>query len=214
MKVLHALLVALVSLPLCVLGQGNLFFDNVYGSTSPAPVTISSAPGTFNPADGPGGAYVGADYTTSLYFLNGVVTNQAVFDSSNPILFAPANTLFYGITGIGPTHGPTVDGAGLFQGGDVILPTTGTVTIQVRAWYNGGGLYTSYDQALAAGQNAGEANPVSLYLAIADLVPPNLDGLLPFTVGIVPEPSVYALLGLGGLLLFHQRRKTDCSRRG
>ena len=214
MKVLHALLVPLASLPISALGQGNVSFDNIYGSTSPAPVTISSAPGTFNPADGPGGAYVGADYTTSLYFLNGVVTNQAVFDSSNPILFAPANTLFYGITGIGPTHGPTVDGAGLFQGGDVILPTTGTVTIQVRAWYNGGGLYTSYDQALAAGQNAGEANPVSLYLAIADLVPPNLDGLLPFTVGIVPEPSVYALLGLGGLLLFHQRRKTDCSRRG
>ena len=207
MKMLRALLLPLVSVPICVLGQGNLSFDNIYGSTSPAPVTISSTPGAFNPADGPGVAYVGADYTASLYFLNGIVTNPEVFDSSSPILFAAANTLFYGTTGIGPTHGPTVDGAGLFQGGDVFLPTTGIVTVQVRAWYNGGGLYTSYDQALADGQNVGESNPVSLTLALDALPPTALDGLLPFTVGVVPEPSVFALLGLGGLLLF-RRRKT------
>src|SRR5882724_8824869 len=166
MKMTHALLVALVSLPLCALGQGNLFFDNVNGSTSPAPVTIRSATGTFNPADGLGGAYVGTDYTASLYFLNGIVTNQAVFDSSNPILSPSANTIFYGTTGVAPTHGPTVDGAGLFQGGIVTLPTVGIVTVQVRAWYNDGGLYTSYDQALADGQNVGESNPFSLTLAL------------------------------------------------
>src|SRR5882724_3547046 len=167
MKMTHALLVALVSLPLCALGQGNLFFDNVSGSTSPAPVTISSAPGTFNPADGPGGAYVGADYTASLFFLNGIVPNQAVFDSSNPILFAPANTLFAGATGLSPNHGPFLDGAGLFAADQVYLSaaTGQTVTVQVRAWYNGGGVYTSYAQAMAAGQNIGEANPVSVFLA-------------------------------------------------
>jgi len=210
MKMTHALLVALVSLPLCALGQGNLFFDNVNGSTSPAPVTISSATGTFNPADGPGGAYVGADYTASLYFLNGTVTNQGVFDNSNPILFAPANTLFAGVTGLGPDHGPTVDFAGLFDDQSVYLSSaTGqVVTIQVRAWYNGGGLYTSYDQAFAAGQNVGEGNPVSVLLAQGLSLPPFLDGLQPFTVGIVPEPSVFALLGLGGFLLL-RRRKTS-----
>src|SRR6267154_4432079 len=216
MKVLHALLVPLASLPISALGQGNLFFDNVNVIPGLAPVTISSALGTFNPADGPAGAYVGADYTASLYFLNGTVTNQAVFDSSNPILFAPANTFFAGATGLGPNHGPYVDGAGLFAADQVYLSaaTSQTVTVQVRAWYNGGGVYTSYAQAMAAGQNIGEANPVSVFLAEGLAAPPNLEGLLPFTVGIVPEPSVYALLGLGGLLLFHQRRKTDCSRRG
>jgi len=210
MKMLHALLIPLVSLPACALGQGNLAFNNVFGSTSPAPVTISSAPGTFNPADGPGGAYVGGDYTASLYFLNGIVTNQAVFDSSNPILSAPFDTPFDGATGLGPNHGPTVDGAGLFAGNqNYLAAATGqSVTIQIRAWYNGGGLYTSYAQALAAGQNVGEGNPVSLFLAQGLANPPNLDGLLPFTVGIVPEPSVYALLGLGGLLLL-RRRKTS-----
>jgi len=206
MKVLHALLVPLASLPISALGQGNLFFDNVNVIPGLAPVTISSAPGTFNPADGPGGAYVGADYTASLYFLNGIVPNQAVFNSSNPILFAPANTLFAGATGLSPNHGPFLDGAGLFADGIVMLPTTGTVTVQVRAWYNGDGLYTSYSQAMAAGQNVGEANPVSLFLAQGLAAPPNLEGLLPFTVGIVPEPSVFALLGLGGLLLFHRRK--------
>jgi len=206
MKMLHALLVALMSLPLCALGQGFLSFDNGNGSSGLTPVTISSALGTFNAADGPGGAYVGADYTASLYFLNGVVTNQAVFDNSSPILFAPANTLFYGTTGLAPAHGPTVDGAGLFQGGDPILPTTGIVTAQVRAWYNGGGLYTSYAQALAAGQNVGESIPVPVLLGVGTQNVPTLDGLLPFTVGLVPEPSIYALLGLGGLLLFHRRK--------
>src|SRR5882757_9840518 len=115
MKVLHALLVPLASLPISALGQGNLFFDNVNVIPGLAPVTISSAPGTFNPADGPGGAYVGADYTASLYFLNGIVTNQAVFDSSNPILSAAFDTPFAGVTGLGADHGPTVDFAGLFD---------------------------------------------------------------------------------------------------
>jgi hypothetical protein len=209
MKIVHASLVLLVFLPLSTLGQGNLAFNNGDVTPGPAPVTISSAPGTFNPADGSGGAYVGGDYTASLYFLNGIVTNQAVFDSSNPILSALFNTPFLGVTGVGPNHGPTTDGAGLFGANQNYLgaATGQVVTIQVRAWYNGDGLYTSYDQALAAGQNVGEANPVSLFLAVGAGALPNLDGLLPFTVRVVPEPSVYALLGLGGLLLF-RRRKT------
>src|SRR5882724_803254 len=185
-KMPRALLVALVALPISTLGQGSLAFDNVSGSSSPSPVTISSVPGTFNPADGPAGAYLGADYTASLYFLNGVVTNQSVFDSSNPILFAPADTHFLGVTGVAPNHGPTVDAAGLFEAYQVYLSaaTGQRVTVQIRAWFNGGGLYTSYGEALAAGQNVGEDNPVSLILALGASNPPNLDGLLPFTVGV------------------------------
>jgi len=187
-------------------GQGQLSFGNAFNPDSP--VTISSASGTFDPADGPGGAYLGADYTASLYFLNGTVTDQETFDSSGPSLFASADTSFFGTTGIGPSHGYTGDGSGFFYRDDVVLPTTGIVTVQVRAWYNGSGLYTSYAQALADGQNVGESNPVSLTLALGGSAPPNLDGLLPFTVGVVPEPSVFALLGLGSLLLLRRRKKT------
>jgi hypothetical protein len=210
MKNLKYIMVCFLSFSFFVHGQGNLDFDNAEVIPGPAPVTISSEPGSFNPAGGLGGAYVGVDYTASLYFLNGIVTNQAVFDSSNPILFAPADTHFLGLTGTAPNHGPSVDGAGIFEASQVYLSaaTGQRVSIQIRAWYNGGGLYTSYDQALAAGQNVGESNPVSLILALGSSQPPFLDGLSPFTVGIVPEPSVYALLGLGGLLLFRRLRKT------
>jgi hypothetical protein len=188
-------------LPLCVYSQGNFSFDNIFNAPN-APVTISTELGTFNPADGPAGAYVGSDYTASAYYLNGTVTDPALFDSSNPILFPPADTQFLGTTSAGPNS----DG-GFFDGGPVTLPTTGIVTVQVRAWYNGGGLYSSYTQALAAGQNVGESNPVSLPLAIGSQNPQPLDGLLPFTVGVVPEPSSFVLIGFGGLALLHFARR-------
>src|SRR5260221_10728073 len=37
--------------------------------------------------------------------------------------------------------------------------------------------------------------------------PQSLYGLLPFTVGIVPEPSSFVLIGLGGLALFQFARR-------
>ena len=210
-RLLAPVLLALVA-PFYANGQGDFAFNNVFTAVG-VPVTINTSPGTFNPADGPADAYVGSNYTASLYFLNGTVTDQTLFDSSNPILFPSANTLFFGATGFAPVHGPTSDGAGLFDGGDVILPTVGMagghVTVQVRAWYNGDGLYSSYDQSLTAGQNVGESIPVPLVLNFGAGFPPNMDGLLPFTVGIVPEPSSFALFGLGSLALlqFARRRK-------
>src|SRR6266496_186454 len=69
-------------LPLHAFTQGRVAFNNY---DYPAPITISTNPGTFNPADGPAGAYVGADYTASLFYVAGTVTNQAQFDSLNPI---------------------------------------------------------------------------------------------------------------------------------
>jgi hypothetical protein len=187
-------------------GQGDFWFNNVF-TLAGVPVTISTEPGTFNPADGPAGAYVGSDYTASLYYLPGTVSNPAVFDSGNPILFPSANTPFFGATGLPPDHAPDLDGAGLFDAGDTTLPTRGQITAQIRAWYNGGGLYTSYDQSLAAGQNVGESIPVPLYLNFGADPPPSMVGLLPFTVGIAPEPSTFALFGFGGLALFQFARR-------
>ena len=94
------------------------------------------------------------------------------------------------------------------MGGAIFLGNASgrSVTVQVRAWYNGGGVYTSYDQALAAGQNVGESIPVSLTLAITG-PEPYMNGLLPFTVGLAPEPSSFVLLGLGSLALLHFARR-------
>lgn len=182
----------------CTHGQGGLFFGNVFLNPVPL-VSISSTPGEFNPTNGPPGAYVGSDYTASLYYLEGSVTDQSEFEANNPALFQPADTHFLGITG----HPPST-GTGQFQKGSIYLPTTGTVTVQVRAWYHGDGLFESYDEALAKGQNVGRSNPVLVLLAVGVDPPPMLDGLQPFTVS-VPEPSVLSLIGLGGLSLIRLR---------
>ena len=100
------MLAASVVLALHAHGQGSIMFNNVFPIT--APVTISAVPGTFNPTDGPAGAYVGSNYTASLFFVNGTVTNQTVFDSLNPTWVA--NAVFFG-----------GDGAGFFDGGQVRL---------------------------------------------------------------------------------------------
>ena len=136
--------------------QLNFAFDNWMVA---APDSISSIPGTFNPADGPPGSYLGPGYTASLFFLNGVVTNWPVFDTSDPALFAPADTPYYG--------------DGYFDPEDVYLTpaTNRTVTVQVRAWYNGHGAYTNYAQASAAGHNVGESNPVEIIMAIGSQDP-------------------------------------------
>jgi hypothetical protein len=185
--------------------QGYLLFGNV--DPQLAPVTISSVPGTYNPLDGPAGAYVGSNYTASLFYLNGLVADQAEFDARNPILVPSADTLFYGMTGTGPTHGANGDGSGFFDAErPVFVDTTGSeVTVQVRAWYNGGGLYHSYVEALAAGHNVGESAPVRLFLTYPPGPIPDLRGLQPFTVGI-PEPSAFALAVVGPAVLILLRR--------
>jgi hypothetical protein len=111
----------------------------------------------------------------------------------------------------GPERGPDVDLAGPFARGDVYLYTASSlhVTVQVRAWYNGGGAFSNYEQALSAGQNVGESNPVPVTLAYDLGNPPFLDGSLPFTVGIVPEPSALAFFGTGGLVWLLLRRSKE-----
>src|SRR5688572_17208478 len=112
-------------------GQGVIQFNNFTGALSP--VTIATAPGAFNPADGPPGAFVGSNYSASLFFVNGTVTSQAAFDSLAPIWRADA--LFFGTTGIGPSHGIGGDLSGFFEGGEARLfgQTDFNVTVQIWA---------------------------------------------------------------------------------
>jgi hypothetical protein len=191
---------------LCALGQGYVDVNNF--ATGLSPVTLSTAPGTFNPADGAGGAFVGSNYSVSFFWLNGTVTNQTTFDSLNPVWVKDA--IFWGTTGVGAGHGFDGDGSGFFDGGvaQLIGQVDFDVTVQIRAWYNGGGIYASYAEALAAGHNVGQSNLLPLYVTPppGGVVP--LTGLLPFTVGI-PEPLILVLAAFGGsaLLLFRRRRR-------
>jgi hypothetical protein len=173
-------------------GQGRLIFNNSQYTFGPSPVTIGSLGA---PGEGPIGAYLGADYTASLYYLPGSGYTTATFDSSNPLTFPAADTPFFGATGF-PTGNFTMPRPGLFDAGTVTLPLTGTATIQVRVWYNVGA--SSFEDARSKGFNVGESNPLTLDLLLPPFVPQKLNdagpGIIPFSVQPVPEPSASLII--------------------
>ena len=126
---------------------------------------------------------------------------------------AAAKAVFIGGATTTAAGAPNVDGSGLWQG-----PVTdtglaqGAATIQVRAWYDPNH-NTSFGQALAAGVNGGKSALYNITLVgNTDPTINSLDtvGMAPFNVGILscPEPSTFALAGLGAAaLLFFRRRK-------
>ncbi len=158
--------------------QGQIRFANN------APVTIGS-PSSVGPEAV--GSPLGFDYTASLYYLSGSGYTQATFDSSNPILLADAQFDAF----------PGYPFDGLFSGGDVSLPFAGTVTVEVRAWFNGAA--TSYDDALSKGFNVGESVLLSGNAEAAS--PLSLGNLPSFTVQTAPEPTTFSLCSIGIVLL-------------
>jgi len=198
------LLAAMLAATVSVYGQGSFIFDNLSQSNGVVPVSITANPAGAHPGEGAAGAFIGSSYTASLFYETGTVGSQAAFDAGSPILFPGADTAFIGTTG----GSPTTDGAGLFGGGIQTLPgVTGTISVEVRAWWNGNGV-TSYAQSLAGGYNVGESIPVSVVLATGAAQPQALEGLQSFTVvGVVPEPTTLALCGLGAASLLLFRRK-------
>jgi hypothetical protein len=200
MKIFVWITVQIVIMLESALGQGRVSFNN--GVPDLSPVTISTVSGMFNPSDGPPGAFVGSSYSVSLVFVNGTVTSQTAFDNLGPIWVADA--LFAGTTGNG------ADGAGFFDAGTPQLrgQTDLYVTVQLRAWFNGNGAYTSYTQSLAAGHNVGISKLLPLYAPAPPGPAVTLDGLQPFTVGI-PEPSSASLIliAIVSLTIFRRLRK-------
>lgn len=187
-----------------VFAQGEFLFNNDPVTTGPAPVTIG-----LNGAVGQGapGDFVGSDYTASLFYLPGSGYSQASFDSGNPVLFAGADTAFYGTTG--PTGGTIANGfvgAGFFDGGVVALPLPNltVLTLEVRVWYNVGA--TGYADALEQGFNVGESNPVEITLTTRPTAPESMDTLQSFTVQSVPEPSSVSLIAVAAATLSISRR--------
>jgi hypothetical protein len=182
-----------------VFGQGRIGFDNVGGG---GPVTVGAQ--NQGVAGGVAGAYLGATYSIQLVWApQGVYADQAAFNAA--VLGSSTAVAFFGVTGIAPAHGPSADGAGLWDGGNVAVPV-GNYTVQARAWYNNGANAT-YAAAVLAGVNTG----VSAFQNIASTAAPtpaNFTSFPAFTVGTpVPEPGTLALAGLGAASLLLFRRK-------
>ena len=153
------------------------------------------------------GWYLGQDYSVEAYLAAGAGQSEA---SLNPIA---ASLTSFNLTAqdtsasLTPANG---DGQFYVVGAIVTSLPTGDATIQVRAWYNGG-MYGTYDAAVAAKVNTGTSGLYTINLkANTDPTVQSLTdiGMAAFTVTAVPEPTTFALAGLGAAaLLFFRRRK-------
>jgi len=84
---------------------------------------------------------------------------------------------------------------------------------QIRAWDNTSGLYPTWTEAAAAWQSgsiaAGMGNVFSIEKIGGDInLPPTLSGQRSFNIYLIPEPSTFALAGLGAaaLMIFRRRK--------
>jgi hypothetical protein len=203
------ILIAIATLAFQSRGQGRFGFNNFEYAFGPSPVTIGT-PGV--PDEGPIGAYLGSDYTASVYYLPGSGYTKPLFESSSPIAFPSADVHFFGVTGF-PSGNFTAPRPGLFDGGAPTLPLTGTATIQIRVWYNVGA--SSYEDARNKGFNVGESNPLSLNLLQFPFLPQQLNdqgpGIIPFAVEPVPEPGIFGLCVMA-LVVTRRRRSLRLSQ--
>jgi len=116
------------------------------------------------------------------------------------------------------------ESAGFYNGGTQVVPTVnggGLAWVEVRVWNTASG--TSFDQALASGlSDSWWASSIFTVrtgdpsLGGGPSIPDPLTGLgtSPVYLNTIPEPSTFALAGLGGALaLFYARRPKPNHRR-
>ena len=180
-------------------GYINFTWINGTGITIAAP----SNPSTQLP-----GWFCGSDYTVQAYMATGAGQPES---SLAPV--GSCKTTFLG-NATSASGGPEFNGEGLWA--SPAFSNTGYAvgvvdTIQIRAWYSGGGA-TTFQAALLAGVNVGKSSLYSITpKANTDPTALSMDdiGLQAFTVAsIIPEPSTFALAGLGAAALWIFRRRT------
>jgi hypothetical protein len=152
---------------------------------------------------------------------NGLFFFQPVGGSPN-LIQTDFNAVFYGGSSaanlgllasfIGPNAvGVNAAGAGTFFSSTIATVPgvpSGSGTFKVEAWI---GTEGTYAEAVNNGRAAGTLtfqNPVGNPLASPPDVPPDLTGMGAVILTAVPEPSTFALAGLGAaaLLIFRRRR--------
>lgn len=200
MKKILIVVASIATMSLSSFGQGTfnmVWYDGANGITVAADHNQHST-----------GWFVGSEYSAIAY-LGG---SGSAEDALQPLA---ATLTAFDLTGPTADGKLAADGAGQFYAASRIMTSLalGNAAIQIRAWYNGG-LYATYEDALAAGANVGKSGVMTINLK-DNLDPSGLSltdiGMPAFSVGttsVVPEPSTMVLAGLGAasLLMFRRRK--------
>jgi hypothetical protein len=181
MKQKLAILMALAASTACVLAQGTVNFQNGGPGVN---AIIGGSTAAHTPLSGAG-------YSANLYWALGTVTD--------PLQLASA--------GFATPFG-TGASAGYFFGGVLGIPGTSAaggqlVTVQVVAWN------TATGASWAAATERGAGNLFQVTLGGGTTPPPFFTAMTAFNLTTtIPEPSTFALAGLGAasLLLFRRRK--------
>jgi hypothetical protein len=204
-----------------VFAQGTVIFNNRVGGISyvyaPNPTNPAAPRVGAGSADTPSGTTdwsgftrIGALGTGGQY---GAATTLAVLlaapgadQSVGSLLPATPATSFRTGTGAGNV----VQTTATLQGVPADAPVA---TLQMVVWDNSSGQYGTYALAASAIANGtiafGKSNPFNVTAIGGTLNPaPGLPGLTSFSLAVIPEPSSFALAGLGtaALLIFRRRK--------
>ena len=226
MKKLVITAVITLGLTVSSFAQGYFNFDNSANFDGSINAAISTVGPLGHAGEGAIGAAIGSDlsfatpnYDVSFLWLNGTAN---VGSPLTPSQFITAGALLpLGIGNTSPPNfasyiavtGDEADGAGITSAGNGYTSLSGEadgqlITLQLIAWYDPTG-NTTFAAALAAGYNTGGSALRQIRLAAGtDLTVADLSGFAGFQVQAVPEPTTFAMMGLGALsLVLFRRRK-------
>jgi hypothetical protein len=191
-----------------VFAQGTVVFNNrvvgtviTYVYQGPARIGNGTADTPTGTTDWTGYTRIaGAGFFAQLLGANGGGQNESALTPQG------ATTTFRTGTGAGNLAGTTAT----LQG---IPKDSPLATLQLVAWDNSSGLYSTWAQASVAWLGnliaAGRSNPFNVGPIGGDNNPaPTLNGLQSFSIYFIPEPSTFALVGLSAaaMLIFRRRK--------
>jgi hypothetical protein len=180
-------------------GQGRVNFNNQSTFNTADAITIGTP--NMGAVGGLAGQGIGGDkYSVQLRWAAGTITTQQAFDAA--VTAGTTSAAFTGAAFLANT-GPLANFSGFFDAGTVAnVGAPGTFTMQTWAWYSVGN-----PNWVTATGNRGASQLFTVNVT-ASPTPVNSTVFPGFIVTAVPEPSTFALAGLGAaaLLLFRRRK--------